>query len=76
MEKKKIKAIRIVLGFTDDLRVKLSYANRESIFNFLDRNRVGLFGLDSELANKPDPASDEWLNWESKMWKVVDEVIG
>lgn len=76
MDKKKIKAIRIVLGFNDDLRVKLTNANRESIFNFLDRNRVGLFGLTSELANKPDPASDEWLNWESKMWKVVDEVIG
>ena len=53
MNAKNIKAVRIVLGFTDDLRIRIS-ARREYLFEFLDNNRYGLFGTDSELAEKPD----------------------
>lgn len=76
LSNEKIKAIRIVLGFNDDLRVKLKNAKKESIFDFMDANRYNIFGVDHELANRPDPGSNEWDIWERKMWRAVSEVIG
>ena len=76
LDNKKIKAIRIILGFNDDLRIKLKYANKNSIFDFIDMHRFGLFGPDHELANRPAPDSNDWSDWEMKMWLAVSEVIG
>jgi hypothetical protein len=44
--KEQIKAIRIVNGFNPDLRVKLS-VNRNTLWNFIDENFAGLFGIDT-----------------------------
>lgn len=71
---KKVKAIRTVLGFNDDLRVSLKHIDKNYIFDFIEKNRVTLLGLDSTLINIPDVTSDEWDKWEREMWKLVNEV--
>lgn len=76
LDNKMIKAIRLVNGFTDDLRIKLVHANKNALFDFIDENRAGIFGLSHELFNKPDPTSDEWQAWERGIWKAVKEVRG
>lgn len=38
LKQKEIKAIRIVRGFTPDLRVKLTGVDKESLCQFIDEN--------------------------------------
>ena len=45
MEKKMVKAVRLVNGFTDDLRVRLDRkSHQEAIRNFLEENILNVFG--------------------------------
>ena len=76
LDKKMIKAIRLVLGLTDDLRVEIKHYDKNAMFSFIDTNRYGIFGMDHELANKPTYEDDNWDEWERKMWQVVNEVLG
>ena len=50
LEKKKIKAIRICLGFNDDCRIKLKSSDKErtkqirkTIYHFINENKYTLF---------------------------------
>ena len=50
LEKRKIKAIRICLGFNDDCRIKLKSSDKERteqirkiIYNFINKNKYTLF---------------------------------
>jgi hypothetical protein len=50
LEKRKIKAIRICLGFTDDCRIKLESSNKErtkqirkTIYMFINEHKFELF---------------------------------
>jgi hypothetical protein len=75
MNKKNIKAVRTVLGFTDDLRIELNGADKDAIFDFLDNNRHGIFGINSELAEKPNWDDEGWESWERAMWREVGSAI-
>lgn len=45
MEKKMVKAVRMVNGFTDDLRVKLDRKpQQEAVRKFLEENILGIYG--------------------------------
>lgn len=74
MKKEMIKAIRLVNGFKPDLRVKLTTANRDSLWHWIDNNRFGIFGMDFG-ASGPDVTSDEWRAYEMAIWRAVDQVI-
>lgn len=75
LSKEKIKAIRIVNGFNSDLRVNLRGINRRSLFEWMEANRYGIFGQDSDLANKPSWDDERFPNWEHKMNLAVTQVI-
>ena len=50
MDKKQMKAIRLMMGFNDDLRVKLPYSPRtitpahDAVTNFILDNLIGIYG--------------------------------
>lgn len=53
LDKKTVKAIRICMGFNDDLRIKLT--GRESaVYDFLDREISGLFPIPFLLMDSMD----------------------
>ncbi len=68
-----IKAIRFVLGFNTDLRVKLTTANRESLFGWIQNNEIGIFGFD--IVPRPDPTTDEWDKYEKMIKNVVGQIV-
>ena len=43
LDNEAIKAIRFCNGFTTDLRIKLTNANRNSLWHWLDQNALGIF---------------------------------
>ncbi len=71
LTKEAIKAIRIVRGFTPDLRIKLNNVDKESLWKFIDDNIFGLVGV----ADRPawnDPAFD---GWEKYINRLVSQVV-
>jgi len=68
-----IKAIRFMLGYKTDLRVRLNNDVKDVIFNFIQSNEVEIFGPD--IAPRPSVLSDEWEKYESMIWCVVRQVI-
>lgn len=68
MEKKMVKAIRLVNGFTDDLRIKLDASvdngrpQQETIKRFLEDNLLGIYGLNIydrlNITVNPQPGKD------------------
>lgn len=53
MEKKMVKGIRLVNGFTDDLRVRLDRKpQQEAIRKFLEDNILGVFGTNVYEKNR------------------------
>ena len=45
MKKEMIKAIRMVYGVNPDLRKRLAGINKECLMNWIDENKIGIFGI-------------------------------
>lgn len=75
MDQKTIKAVRIVLGYKDDLRIKIKQADKNAIFDFLENNRYGIFGVSNWLSNKPAWNDADFDKWERAMWAEVNAVL-
>lgn len=73
MKKEMIKAIRLVKGFNPDLRVKLNTIDKVILYNWIDSNRVGIFGFDMAIC--PDPVTPEFDKYDRKIWAAVRAVI-
>lgn len=67
-----IKAIRFVLGFNTDLRVRLKTANKDSLYTWIKNNEIGIFGYD--IVPTPDPTSNEWDKYERMIKSVVRQI--
>ena len=74
MTKEMIKAIRTVHGWKTDLRIKLTTINRDTLYDWIDDNRFGIFGTEFALS-KPQPTSPEWDKYERAIWQAVSQVI-
>lgn len=74
LSKEEIKAIRIVRGFTPDLRVKLTGADKESLWQFIDENIFGLMGDDIGTI-KPIWSDPEFEKYEKYINRLVNQVI-
>ena len=71
LDKEAIKAIRFVLGFKTDLRVKLRGVNKESIFEWIEENEHGIFGtdiIDLKWKKMPSPEYDKYI-------RMIDRVV-
>ena len=53
-DKKKIKAVRIMLGFTDDLRIDLPFSARRSVVKMVEENAYTLLGHDAYFSEFKD----------------------
>ena len=74
LTKEEIKAIRIVRGFTPDLRIKLNNVDKESLWKFIDENVFGLLGAEvgTDRPAWNDPEFDEW---EKYINRLVSQVV-
>jgi hypothetical protein len=50
-DKKKIKAVRVMLGFTDDLRIDLPLSARRSVVKIVEENEYTLLGHDAYFSD-------------------------
>jgi hypothetical protein len=73
LDNEAVKAIRFVLGFNTDLRVRLTTANKESLFSWIQDNEIGIFGF--TMPPRPDPTSDEWDKYERMIKNVVRQIV-
>lgn len=74
MKKEMIKAIRMVKGYTTDLRVNIRAACRkESLYDWIYENRIGIFGLDMTIV--PEVMTPEWKAFDHRIWEAVEAVI-
>lgn len=71
LTKEEIKAIRIVRGFTPDLRIKLNNVDKESLWKFIDENIFGLVGV----ADRPAWNDPEFDEWEKYINRLVSQVV-
>ena len=69
-----IKAIRLVNGYNSDLKIKLKRVNKDSLWDWIDENRFGIFGIDFG-ASKPSPESEEWDKYEAAIRSAVRQVV-
>ena len=76
LDNEAIKAIRFCNGFTTDLRIKLTNANRNSLWHWLDQNALGIFGMDFVHYSTIQPTDDDWHKYEVMLKNVVRQVIG
>ena len=75
LDNEAIKAIRFCNGFTTDLRVVLSKADKSALYDWIETNKLGLFGLDFiDLCVPAD--SDDWNKYERMIKNVVNQVVG
>ena len=74
LDNEAIKAIRFVNGFNTDLRVKLMTINKSALFDWIQDNEVGIFGMD--ISPRPDSTDDAWDRYEGMLWRVVDQICG
>ena len=75
MTKEMIKAIRLVNGFNPDLRVNLSYASADDLYDWIEANRIGIFGLRSDMCIKPELTSPEFDKYDRRIKAAVYAVI-
>ncbi len=73
MKKAMIKAIRLVNGWTPDLRIKCDTIYKPSLYDWIEENRIGIFGF--SMAIIPDPVTEDYIKYERRIWKAVDAVI-
>lgn len=74
MKKEMIRAIRLVNGFNPDLRIVLYGVNRNSLYDWIEANRLGIFGI-SFYPVKPVVTSLEWDKYDNAILKAVHQVI-
>lgn len=75
LTKEEIKAIRIVMGFNSDLRIKLNNVNRISIWYFIEDNRFGLLGADFGISRPEITDFYKWKNYEDCIYRMVIQVV-
>ena len=75
LTKEEIKAIRIVMGFNSDLRIKLDNVNRTSIWHFIDDNRFGLLGVNFGMSRPEIVDFYKWKDYEDCIYRMVTQVI-
>lgn len=71
LTREQIKAIRIIRGFTPDLRIKLNNVDKESLWKFIDDNIFGLVGV----ADRPAWNDPEFDGWEKYINRLVSQVV-
>ena len=71
LTREQIKAIRIIKGFTPDLRIKLNNVDKESLWKFIDDNIFGLVGV----ADRPAWNNPEFDGWEKYINRLVSQVV-
>lgn len=75
LDNEAIKAIRFCNGFTTDLRIVLSKADKSALYDWIETNKLGLFGIDfMDLCVTYE--SDDWNKYEVMLKNVVRQVIG
>lgn len=76
LDNEAIKAIRFCLGFTTDLRIKLTQANKSMLYDWIEQNKYGLFGISDYNFLNVSFDDDNWHKYERMLWNVVNQVIG
>ena len=75
LDNEAIKAIRFCNGFTTDLRIVLSKADKSALYDWIETNKLGLFGLDfMDICVTYE--SDDWNKYERMIKNVVNQVVG
>lgn len=72
LTKDEIKAIRLISGFTPDLRVKLHNADKDLLWHFIDDNISRLVGV-TDHPHWSDPEFDEWERYINRLVSQVVE---
>lgn len=75
MKKEMIKAIRMVYGVNADLRKRLAGINKECLMNWIDDNKIGIFGLSIMDEYETDPTKDGYDEWERFLNQAVEDII-
>ena len=74
LDNEAVKAIRFCLGFNTDLRRSLNGVDKDSIWYWVQNNKIGSFGH-SMLDLSPDPTDDDWYKYEAMLNDVVRQII-
>lgn len=75
LDNEAIKAIRFCAGFNPDLRITLSKSAKGALYDWIETNKLKLFGLDfMDLCVTYE--SDDWDKYERMIKNVVNQVIG
>ena len=75
MKKEMIKAIRMVYGVNPDLRKRLAGINKECLMNWIDENKIGIFGISVLEEFEMDPTKDGYDEWERFLRSAANDVI-
>lgn len=75
MNNEMIKAVRLVNGLTPDLRVNIRPEFKDKLWNFLDANAAGIFGIDFAIS-RPAPTDDNWSAYEKALNYAVRLIRG
>lgn len=73
MTKEMIKAIRLVYGLNPDLRIKCKTINKQCLYDWIETNRCGIFGLFA--ATIPPVPSTDFNEYDRMIWHAVYCVI-
>ena len=71
LTKYEIKGIRLISGFTPDLRVKLHNVDKVLLWHFIDDNISRLVGV----TDRPYWGDPEFDEWERYINKLVNQVV-
>ncbi len=75
LDNEAIKAIRFCNGFTTDLRIPLKGINKSALYDWIEANKLGLFGIDFlDLCVSSTDAN--WNKYEKMIKNVVSQVVG
>ena len=74
LDNEAIKAIRFVNGFNTNLKTSLKGINEESLWWYLSKNEIALFGT-CMIKMHPDPLSDEWDKYNRMINGVVRQIV-
>ena len=70
MKKEMIKAIRLVIGFKPDLRIKLTTANENALYDFIDNHSYAILGYKKAMLKH-----DDFPRYERAVWAAVHNVV-
>lgn len=75
LDNEAIKAIRFCYGMPIDLRYKLQNYNKNMLYDWIELNKVHLFGHEI-LDISVSATDDNWHKYEHMIWDVVRQVRG